>query len=290
MEISIYEVMKSHGVTAGNTCCYDFDTHLGGFTEIMFEKGFFFLLVINGTARLTDSYGSYDLDRGNLIVLTPSTSSNINHFDDAFFLKIIYIVPSYFDSLPDGQPIYNQVARSLGNYRLPVFRITGERFCLLEESMSLFGNRLNIMNVYHDGIIRNLCNFFLLQLADALCEENNDTTVYVSRENEIFRNFKKLLVANYRKHHSICFYADSLNITTTYLSRVVKSVTGNTVCFHISKMLCSDARRMLECTDMDIKEIADCLGFSDQSVFGKFFIRKTGLSPLRYRKRNDSKK
>ena len=88
MEISIYEVMKSHGVIAGNTCCYDFDAHLGGFTEIMFEKGFFFLLVINGTARLTDSYGSYDLDRGNLIVLTPSTSSNINHFDDAFFLKI----------------------------------------------------------------------------------------------------------------------------------------------------------------------------------------------------------
>lgn len=287
MDISIYEVMKSCGVTAGNTCYCDFDMLLGSYTGIVFDKGFFFLLVINGTAKLADTYGNYDLCGGNLVVLTPSTTSSIDNFDADFSLKILYIVPSYFDSLPDGQPLYNQVARYLGNYRLPVFSLENGRFVYLTQTMSLFGDRLNIMNVYHDGIIRNLCNFFLLQLADSICFENSDVTVYVKRENEIFRNFKKLLIENYRKHHSIGFYADSLNITTTYLSRVVKSVTGTTVCFHISKMLCSDARRMLECTDMDVKEIADALGFSDQSVFGKFFMRKTGVSPLRFRMKND---
>ncbi|WP_287679989.1 AraC family transcriptional regulator [Bacteroides sp.] len=287
MDVSIYEVMKSCGVTAGNTCCCDFDRHFGSYAGIIFEKGFFFLLVINGTATLSDSYVNYSLCRGDLVILTPSITSSIYNFDTDFSLRIVYIVPSYFDSLPDGQPLYNQVSRYLGNYRLSVFKIESNRFSYLKQTMLLFGDRLNIMNVYHDGIIRNLCNFFLLQIADALCTENNDTTVYVKRENEIFRNFKKLLVENYRKHHSIGFYADSLNITTTYLSRVVKSVTGNTVCFYISKMLFSDARRMLECTDMDIKEIANTLGFSDQSVFGKFFMRKTGLSPLNFRKKND---
>lgn len=287
-DISIYEIMESSGNTAGNTCCYDFLAHSSDCTGIRFERGFFFLLVINGTARLVDAYDEYDLDSGNLVVLTPSTTSTIEHFDACFALKVVYMVPSYFDSLPDGQPLYNQVAGYLGNYRLPVFRLTGDRLGYLKESMSLFGARLNVMQVYHDGIIRNLCNFFLLQLADALCGEHTDITVSVKRENEIFRNFKKLLVANYRQHHSIGFYAESLHITTTYLSRVVKNVTGNTVCFHLSKMLCADARRMLECTDMDIKEIADCLGFSDQSVFGKFFMRKTGLSPLKFRRKNDS--
>ncbi len=287
MDVSIYEVMKSFGVTAGSTCYCDFDMHPGDYSGIIFERGFFFLLVINGTAKLSDTYGNYDICSGNLVVLTPSTTSSIEHFDADFSLKIVYIVPSYFDSLPDGQPLYNQVARYLGNYRLPVFILESDRFSYLKQTMVLFGDRLNIMNVYHDGIIRNLCNFFLLQMADALCVENDDTTVFVKRENEIFRNFKKLLVENYRKHHSIGFYADSLNITTTYLSRVVKSVTGSTVCFHISKMLCSDARRLLECTDMDIKEISDMLGFSDQSVFGKFFMRKTGVSPLKFRMKND---
>ena len=32
------------------------------------------------------------------------------------------------------------------------------------------------------------------------------------------------------------------------------------------------------------KEIADTLGFSDQSAFGKFFARQTGCSPLRFRR------
>lgn len=38
---------------------------------------------------------------------------------------------------------------------------------------------------------------------------------------------------------------------------------------------------------MDINKIADTLGFSDQSVFGKFFLRKTGLSPMRFRLKSD---
>lgn len=101
-DISIYEVMESSGTTAGNTCCYDFEAHSSDCTGIRFERGFFFLLVINGTARLVDAYDEYDLDSGNLVVLTPSTTSTIEHFDACFALKVVYMVPSYFDSLPDG--------------------------------------------------------------------------------------------------------------------------------------------------------------------------------------------
>ena len=76
-------------------------------------------------------------------------------------------------------------------------------------------------------------------------------------------------------------------MSTTYLSRVVKQTTGRTVRFHLSELICADARRLLECTDMDVKEIADFLGFPDQSVFGKFFARKPGLPPLRYRQNRE---
>lgn len=37
----------------------------------------------------------------------------------------------------------------------------------------------------------------------------------------------------------------------------------------------------------DVKEIADRYGFSDQSAFGKFFKKKTGLSPLAFRQRGN---
>ena len=57
--------------------------------------------------------------------------------------------------------------------------------------------------------------------------------------------------------------------------------------FHLSELICADARRLLECTDMEVKEIADTLGFSDQSAFGKFFAKKTGLSPQKYRQERE---
>lgn len=77
---------------------------------------------------------------------------------------------------------------------------------------------------------------------------------------------------NYRQHHDIGFYAESLHISTTYLSRIVKHITGHTVRFHISELLCADARKLLECTDLDIKEIAEKLGF------------QTSLSLVNFRK------
>ena len=40
---------------------------------------------------------------------------------------------------------------------------------------------------------------------------------------------------------------------------------------------------------MEVKEIADTLGFSDQSAFGKFFAKKTGLSPLKYRQEREDR-
>lgn len=64
----------------------------------------------------------------------------------------------------------------------------------------------------------------------------------------------------------------------------MKQVTGHTVKAHLAELLCADARRLLSCSDLDIKEIADTLGFSDQSAFGKFFVRQTGCSPLRFRR------
>lgn len=53
-------------------------------------------------------------------------------------------------------------------------------------------------------------------------------------------------------------------MSATYLSRTVKRTTGHTVRFHIAELLGADARRLLESTDMEVKQIADTLGFSDQ--------------------------
>jgi AraC-like DNA-binding protein len=43
------------------------------------------------------------------------------------------------------------------------------------------------------------------------------------------------------------------------------------------------AARLLRDPEMTIQQIAEELSFADQSSFGKFFKKQTGLSPLKYR-------
>lgn len=256
---------------------------------VFLEKGFYFLLVTNGTAAVKDIYHSYPLSANHLLILTPSVQGTLTDKSTDFKCTCLYIEPDYFDTLSAGQLVYNQVSPYIGNYQLPVFCLETEQAGYLHETMSLFARQLEKMQRYQEGAIGYLCCFLLLQIADSLYnnKKNRDTSSYVRRSSEIFRNFKRLLVHHYREQHAIQFYADRLNISTTYLSRIVKHITGHTVCFHISELLCTDARKLLECTDLDIKEIADTLGFADQSVFGKFFIRKTGLSPMKFRTQKD---
>lgn len=52
---------------------------------------------------------------------------------------------------------------------------------------------------------------------------------------------------------------------------------------HIAHMLTTEARRLLDCTDLPVKQIAYRLGFADQASFGKFFRKQFGVSPTEYR-------
>lgn len=250
-------------------------------------KGFFFVFVESGTALLTDMHQDYTIKGEDLIVLSPSLAATLHHASPDFTFTCICLVPEYFDSLPGSQLLYSQLAEFIQVDHLPIVSLKPEKSRYLRQTFDLFSSDLRGFKIYTHGIISHLCCLLLLQTADTFCQSNRHMPVYVKRSGEIFRKFRKLLTAHYRQHHDIGFYADELHISTTYLSRIVKQTTGNTVRFLISELICADARRMLVCTDLDIKEIASQLGFSDQSVFGKFFVKKTGLSPLKFRLRKE---
>lgn len=237
-----------------------------------------------GAAGSKPRKGERRLQQGDLLLLSPSRTATLRLDGAHDTLECICIDPDYFDTLPDGQPLYNQLSGYLGDDRLPVVRLDGTQYGALRLTASLFPAHPAGSGLYDEAILRHLCSLFLLQTAGLLYRHRANAPAFVKRPNEIFRSFKRLAVKNYRTAHDIAFYAGRLHISPTYLSRIVKQVTGHTVKAHLAKLLCADARRLLSCSDLDIKEIADTLGFSDQSAFGKFFARQTGCSPLRFRR------
>ena len=118
-------------------------------------------------------------------------------------------------------------------------------------------------------------------LSDAYREPLEYTVV--SRAEKIAGNFIVLAEQYCKEHHSLDWYASEMCLTPKYIASAVKQVTGNTASDILTQNLLKQARSLLSATTMPIQEVAFKLGFRNQSHFGTFFRRATGLSPKAYR-------
>lgn len=82
---------------------------------------------------------------------------------------------------------------------------------------------------------------------------------------------------------AVQFIADTLNISSKYLSSLLKQLTGQTTQQHIHEKLIEKAKEKLSTTDLSVSEIAYALGFEHSQSFSKLFKVKTKQSPLEFR-------
>jgi AraC-like DNA-binding protein len=82
---------------------------------------------------------------------------------------------------------------------------------------------------------------------------------------------------------SVQFVANKLNVSSNYLSSLLKIHTGQNTQQHIHNKLIEKAKEKLSTTDSSISEIAYELGFEHPQSFSKLFKAKTKLSPLEFR-------
>lgn len=106
---------------------------------------------------------------------------------------------------------------------------------------------------------------------------------HVTRKENLVKNFSQLVQKQFRSQRNVTAYAEQLNITPKYLTETVKEITGKTAGEIIDDFVMLEAKLLLDNPALSVAEIADELHFSDQSFFGKYFKRHTGLSPKEYR-------
>jgi AraC family transcriptional activator of pobA len=82
---------------------------------------------------------------------------------------------------------------------------------------------------------------------------------------------------------TVQYLAGELNLTPTYLSDMLRSLTGQNAQQHIHDKLIEKAKEKLSTTRLPVSEIAYALGFEHPQSFSKLFKLKTNLSPLEFR-------
>ena len=107
-----------------------------------------------------------------------------------------------------------------------------------------------------------------------------------NRAEEYFKQFTHLLGEHFREERSVGFYARQLCITPKYLTTLIKRISGQSVSEWIDNYVILEAKTLLKYSTMSIQEIASYLNFPNQSFFGSYFKRNTGMSPSQYKAQN----
>lgn len=104
-----------------------------------------------------------------------------------------------------------------------------------------------------------------------------------NRADTYFRRFLQLLSIHYKEERSVGFYARELCITPKYLTTLVKRISSKSVSEWIEIYVILEAKTLLKYSGMSVQEIAYALNFPNQSFFGSYFKRNTGMSPSQYK-------
>jgi AraC family transcriptional regulator, transcriptional activator of pobA len=83
---------------------------------------------------------------------------------------------------------------------------------------------------------------------------------------------------------TVNYLAQRLNISSGYLTDVLKQESGKTALEHIHMYLISEAKNRLIGEKQSVSEIAYALGFDNLSYFSRLFKKEVGMSPNLFKK------
>ncbi len=147
---------------------------------------------------------------------------------------------------------------------------------LLKESELGNKNRMKIM--------RSILSALMYELNAIYPKEKLSSEKDASRANQLIRDFFLLLNENFLEQKKVSFYSNRLNITSGYLSELLKEITGRSAKEHINDKIWLEAKILIKSTNQSISNISQYLNYANTSAFIRFFKKYEHTSPSQYRK------
>ena len=218
--------------------------------------------------------------RGGFIVLLPSLC--VHGF------RISAETDGWVLTFPERnmQPVFGTLRGLEQSFAAPRILTEGEAgsdFALLLSQVQIIDAEFRCAYAGREYVLQSALNTLLIHLGRAVtCMDMSAVNVQSRKAIKVGR-LLRLIELRFREHLPATAYAEELGITSTHLNRLCREVLGRTTSELIHDRLVMEAKRNLVYTVMTIGEIARILGFADTAYFSRFFCRRTGIAPLRYR-------
>ena len=102
-------------------------------------------------------------------------------------------------------------------------------------------------------------------------------------ESDLVREFNFLVEKHFKTKHSVAEYAELLHKSPKTLSNIFSKIGAKTPLQYIQERRVLEAKRLLQYSDMQVKEIAYEIGYEDIQAFSRFFKKQMGISPSEFK-------
>lgn len=241
----------------------------------------------------TFKYGQqeYDFNEGTMFFMAPNQVFSIEHPPNETAAQsgwkwVLLIHPDFLWNTP--------LAKTIKQYEFFNYSVNEALFLSEKEEATIDGIIGNIRQEYHTNIDK-FSKSIIISHIEALLNysERFYHRQFITREKANHQMLERLETVltdyfnsddvMYKGLPTVQYIADRLNISPTYLSGLLKVLTGQTTQQHIHEKLIEKAKEKLSVTDLTVSEIAYQLGFEHLQSFSKLFKAKTNVSPLQFR-------
>ncbi len=137
------------------------------------------------------------------------------------------------------------------------------------------------------GIMLQLEYLIICLVRQLSCLKNHEL-VFLSDKN-YYSDFVNVVISflkeNVRKKVSLNDICDKMKCSRSFLCRIFKEQTGETVFSYFNKLKAEEVKGMLKETTMSISDISYTLGFDEVKYFDFFFKKYFGETPSSFRKK-----
>ncbi|MDR6761893.1 AraC-like DNA-binding protein [Flavobacterium sp. 2755] len=241
------------------------------------------LLLKSGILKIQSLDLVLELDAGDLVILPKKVECRVMEAGNR--LQFFLLVFSFDRKEP---PFHNQNADSVfylaGSKAMKIHLEDSDYLVLSLICRLLYAAQYNQASGGFERELRRLSSNLLFFELKFICSKYfTSAQLYVSRAEQLTVQFLTVLSIHCRKHHNVKFYAGALYVTSGYLNRVVKQVTGKPAKKMITEAVLAEAVNLLEDSQYTIAEVAEELEFSTLSAFDIFFKRLIFCTPSEYR-------
>lgn len=141
-----------------------------------------------------------------------------------------------------------------------------------------------IFRQMHDRLTTLLRLQVILEVLYRMASTKYPAAEKPSRSEQIFVGFVQSLAIHYAERRTVADYAAEASLSVRHFSTLVQQHSGRTPKQWIHLFTIGQAKHLLLQSNLQVKEIADRLGFPEQFSFRKYFKTHTGMSPSECRR------